>query len=303
MGWWRWRRFLPSSCTPGVPAKPIRCVPTSLYSISILGKGLLFPEVVRAAHDVRDRLQQLGLTSFCRTTGGKGLHVVVPIAPEQGWDAVKPFCRAFAEMLSEEQPERFLPTLKKIDRRGRILLDWLRNGLGATAVASFCPRARPNATVATPLSWDEVTAQLDPQSFTLQSVPQRLTRLRGDPWRGFHELHQPLPAAARESSATQRPRRPEVARAQVRYRHRRQTKAARKSVNLESVRCAPNVTRAAGDSVAPLRDVSPPNLAVSNRAPPFSFLTNSVIPNGGFKPGPALQLGSGASIEEGRGNA
>ena len=102
-------------------------------------------------------LQQLGLKSFCRTTGGKGLHVVVPLVPEQGWDVVKPFCRAFAEMLSDEQPERFLSTLKKTDRRGRILLDWLRNGLGATAVASFCPRARPNATVATPLSWDEVT--------------------------------------------------------------------------------------------------------------------------------------------------
>src|SRR6185312_161803 len=144
-------------------------------------EGVPFPDVVRAANEVRDRLQQLGLTSFCRTTGGKGLHVVVPIQPTLGWDVVKPFCRAFAEMLSSEQPERFLPTLKKIDRRGRILLDWLRNGLGATAVASFCPRARPGATVATPLAWDEVTKKLDPSVFTVQSVPERLAKLRSDP--------------------------------------------------------------------------------------------------------------------------
>lgn len=171
------------------------------------GEGVAFADVVRAAHDVRDRLQRIGLVSFCRTTGGKGLHVVVSIAPEQGWDIVKPFCRAFAEMLSEEQPERFLPTLKKVDRRGRILLDWLRNGLGATAVASFCPRARPNATVATPLSWDEVTTKLDTQSFTLQTVPQRLAQLRSDPWRDFSVLRQSLPAAAGETSAAQRPAR------------------------------------------------------------------------------------------------
>ena len=160
------------------------------------GEGVPFPEVVRAARDVRSRLQQIGLQSFCRTTGGKGLHVVVPIVPEQGWDIVKPFCRGFAAMLSQEQPERFLPTLKKTDRRGRILLDWLRNGLGATAVASFCPRARPGATVATPLAWDEVTETLDAQAFTLLTIPQRLAKLRSDPWFGFLEFRQKLPTTA-----------------------------------------------------------------------------------------------------------
>ncbi len=133
------------------------------------------------------------LESFCRTTGGKGLHVLVPIVPEAGWDYVKPFCRGFAEMLSEAQPDRFLPTLKKLDRRGRILIDWLRNGLGATAVASFCPRARPGATVATPLAWDEVTQKLDPSAFTLRSVPERLVRQRTDPWKDFSRLRQHLP--------------------------------------------------------------------------------------------------------------
>ena len=167
------------------------------------GEGVAFAEVARAATDVRDRLGQLGLRSFCRTTGGKGLHVVVPLKPEAGWDAVKPFCRAFAETLSEEQSDRFLPTVKKIDRRGRILLDWLRNGLGATAVASFCPRARPGATVATPLAWDEVTRDLDPSRFTLETVPDRLARQRHDPWEGFAALQQKLPQFSTEPA--QRP--------------------------------------------------------------------------------------------------
>ncbi len=168
------------------------------------GEGVAFAEVTRAALDVRDRLQRIGLQSFCRTTGGKGLHVVVPLVPDAGWDVVKPFCRAFAETLSEEQPEQFLSTVKKADRRGRILLDWLRNGLGATAVASFCPRARPGAAVATPLAWEEVTQKLDPQAFTLRNVPQRLARLRTDPWQGFADLRQNLPDLATTKRAAKR---------------------------------------------------------------------------------------------------
>ena len=126
---------------------------------------------------------------------------MVPIMPEAGWDKVKPFCRAFAEMMSQEEPTRFLPTLKKVDRRGRILLDWLRNGLGATAVASFCPRARPNAPVATPLAWDEVNSRLDPLAFTITSMSSRVMKLRGDPWEGFGNLRQKLPSVAMDQSA------------------------------------------------------------------------------------------------------
>jgi len=157
------------------------------------GEGVGFPDVVKAALDIRDRLDALGLVSFCRTTGGKGLHVVVPLAPAETWDVVKPFCKAFAESVSREQPDRFLSTVKKADRRGRILIDWLRNGMGATAIASFCPRARPGATVATPLAWEEVTRRLDPGSFTLRTVPDRLARQRSDPWQGFAERRQRLP--------------------------------------------------------------------------------------------------------------
>jgi bifunctional non-homologous end joining protein LigD len=166
------------------------------------GDGVPFTDVVKAANEVRDRLSGMGLVSFCRTTGGKGLHVVVPIVPKAGWDEAKEFCHAFAETLSQEQPERYLPTLKKVDRKGRILLDWLRNGLGATAVSSFCPRARPGATVATPLDWKEVTARLDPADFTVRTIPQGLKRQRADPWDGFASTHQELPDIPRERVPT-----------------------------------------------------------------------------------------------------
>jgi bifunctional non-homologous end joining protein LigD len=165
------------------------------------GDDVAFPEVVKAAVDVRDQLQRLGLTSFCRTTGGKGLHVVVPLEPVAHWDTVKPFCRAFAETLSQEQPDRFLSTVRKADRQGRILIDWLRNGLGATAIASYSPRARDGATVATPVSWNDVSQKLDPGKFTLRSVPERLARLRTDPWEGFSSLRQRLPDLAERPSA------------------------------------------------------------------------------------------------------
>jgi bifunctional non-homologous end joining protein LigD len=168
------------------------------------GDGVAFADVVKAARDVRDQLQRLGLASFCRTTGGKGLHVVAPLEPVADWDVVKPFCRAFAETLSQEQPDRFLSTVRKADRQGRILIDWLRNGLGATAIASFSPRARDNATVATPVSWDDVDRKLDPTKFTLRSVPERIARLRADPWEGFATLRQHLPDLASEQRAAPR---------------------------------------------------------------------------------------------------
>jgi bifunctional non-homologous end joining protein LigD len=122
----------------------------------------------------------------------------VPLEPVAHWDAVKPFCRALAETLSQEQPDRFLSTVRKEDRRGRILIDWLRNGLGATAIASFSPRARDGATVATPIAWDDLDRKLDPAKFTLRTVPDRLARLRADPWAEFESLRQRLPDLAGE---------------------------------------------------------------------------------------------------------
>jgi bifunctional non-homologous end joining protein LigD len=168
------------------------------------GEGVEFTDVVKAAIDVRDRLRAVGLESFCRTTGGKGLHVVVPLQPVADWDVVKPFCRAFAETLSQEKSDHYLSTVRKADRRGKILIDWLRNGLGATAVASFSPRARPGAMVATPVSWDEVDRKLDPAKFTLRTMADRLARLRADPWEGFASTRQRLPELAAGSPKAQK---------------------------------------------------------------------------------------------------
>ena len=181
------------------------------------GEGVAWPEVVKAARDTRGRLERIGLESFCRTTGGKGLHVVVPLVPDADWSVVKPFCKAFAELMAAQEPTRFLAHLKIADRKGRILVDWLRNGLGATAVGSFSPRARPGATVATPVAWREVTAKLNPGAYTVLTVPARISALKADPWQGFRTASQRLPgvpttapAIARKSvvhAAKPRPRR------------------------------------------------------------------------------------------------
>ncbi len=157
------------------------------------GEDIAFAEVVRAAHEVRQRLEHLGLTSFCRTTGGKGLHVVAPLTPRADWNTTRAWCRAFAEAMASDSPDRFVSRLPKVERRGRILVDWLRNGLGSTAVASFSPRARPGATVATRLSWREVTETLDPASFTTATVPARLKAQRTDSWKGFGAADQVIP--------------------------------------------------------------------------------------------------------------
>ena len=147
------------------------------------GEGTPFTDIVAAAKDVRKRLKAHGLTAYARTSGGKGLHVVAPIRTEADWDTIRAWCRRFAETMEREDPARYVSTTRKNRREGRILIDWLRNGLGSTAVASYSPRARPGGTVATPLSWREVTDALDPQAFTIRTVPERV---RGtDPWRNF----------------------------------------------------------------------------------------------------------------------
>jgi bifunctional non-homologous end joining protein LigD len=157
------------------------------------GDGVAWATTVGAALELRDRLGRLGLGAFCRTSGGKGLHVVVPLVPGPDWDTVRAWCRAFAEVMEREFPDRFVASVPKARRTGKILLDWLRNGLGSTAVASFSPRARPGATVATPVAWREVTPKLDPAAFTLATVPKRLARLKRDPWEGFAAEARPLP--------------------------------------------------------------------------------------------------------------
>jgi bifunctional non-homologous end joining protein LigD len=152
-------------------------------------------EVVRAAGHVRERLKDLGLQSFVRTTGGKGLHVVAPIARRTTWDELKTVAKAFADALVRAQPSRYIAQSSKAKRAGKIFVDYLRNDRGATAVASYSTRARPGATVATPLSWDELSAQLRPDRFNTRTVPERLQNMNKDPWQGFFELEQTITRA------------------------------------------------------------------------------------------------------------
>jgi len=161
------------------------------------GEGVDFPEVARTANEMRERLRSIGLVSFCRTSGGKGLHVVVPVRTNADWESTRAFCRSFAEAMEQEMPERFVASVPKVKRRGRILVDWLRNGLGSTAIASFSPRARPGAPVATPLAWSEVDEKLDPARWHLRSVPERLRSQRRDPWAGIFDIDQTFTAPAK----------------------------------------------------------------------------------------------------------
>ena len=162
-------------------------------------EGLKFARVVEGAHAVRKLLGELGLESFCKTTGGKGLHVVVPLKPAAGWPEVKSFAKAIANHLAASDPEAYVAVASKRARKGRVFVDYLRNGRGATAVAPFSPRARPEATVATPLGWSEVTASLDPRRFTMKTVPVRIARLKRDPWASFFDTAQTISAAARKT--------------------------------------------------------------------------------------------------------
>jgi len=149
-------------------------------------------EVVAAALATRARLNDLGLVSFARTTGGKGLHVVVPLVRRRDWAAAKRFAKAFAEDLVRQHPQRYTARLPLAARRGKIFIDYLRNGRGATAIASYSTRARPHAPVAMPLRWDEITPSLDPSAYTLQTVPVRLAKRRRDPWADFRDARQSL---------------------------------------------------------------------------------------------------------------
>jgi bifunctional non-homologous end joining protein LigD len=158
------------------------------------GEGLGFAEVVAGAHEVRERLGTLGLRSFAKTTGGKGVHVVAPIERRCDFDRVKAFARGFAEEMAAASPERYLTRMAKAERVGRIFIDYLRNDMTATAVAPFSTRARQGAPVSTPVTWEELTPALDPAAFDVRSVPQRLARQNADPWADMAALRQRLPS-------------------------------------------------------------------------------------------------------------
>jgi len=134
-----------------------------------------------------------------KTTGGKGLHVVVPLARRQGWVEMKAFARGVSADLARRLPEVFTVNSAKAARRGKIYLDYLRNGRGATAVAAYSARARPGAPVALPVAWRDLASRLRPASFTVRTVAERLARQRADPWAGVPGMRQSISASMRSA--------------------------------------------------------------------------------------------------------
>lgn len=156
------------------------------------GPGTGWRDVVIAARDVRARLAKLKLKTFLKTSGGKGLHVVLPVKPTP-WDEAKEFCHAVASAMAADAPERYTAVVSKSKRSNRIFIDYLRNSREATAVAPYSTRARPGAPVSTPIAWTELDALKSADQYTVKNLVQRLARLRHDPWADIGRIKQVLP--------------------------------------------------------------------------------------------------------------
>ena len=156
-----------------------------------------FDTVVEAALEIRGRLERLGLVAFCKTTGGKGLHVVTPLeAAGFDWDQAKAFAQAVCTEMANDSPERYLTKMAKKLRTGRIFLDYLRNDRMSTAVSVLSPRARPGATVSMPIDWKKVRKDLDPMRYTVRTAPGLLAKDK--PWQEYCDAERPLRAAIRK---------------------------------------------------------------------------------------------------------
>ena len=186
---WGCIEFHPWGCHADKPLLPDRMI----FDLDP-DPGVPWQALLEGVAEVRTRMQELGLESFLKTTGGKGLHVVVPIERHFGWPAIKAFTRAIAESMAHDSPDRFIANMSKEKRKGKIFVDYLRNDLTATAAAAFSVRARPGATVSTPLSWSELKPSLNPKAFDIRTVPERLAKLKSDPWAEVFTLKQNLRA-------------------------------------------------------------------------------------------------------------
>ncbi len=154
-----------------------------------------WPVIVAAAREVKDRFAAAGLASFIKTSGGKGLHVVASLKPSAEWAEVKAFAKGIADSMASDAPDSFVAVVSKAKRKGKILVDYLRNGRGATAVSAYSTRARPGATVSMPIEWEELDQPIRPDYFTVMNTPSRLANLARDPWEDFRRAALPLPGA------------------------------------------------------------------------------------------------------------
>jgi bifunctional non-homologous end joining protein LigD len=161
--------------------------------------GVRWQDVLVVTRELRQRLEALGFTAFARTTGGKGLHVVVPLRPTTDWQGVKAFAKAVSERHAADAPSRLTTMLSNAQRRDKIFIDYLRNGRGSTAIACYSTRARPGAPVAVPVRWDEVKSSLRPDRYSVANLRRRLAALKEDPWGDFYDARVPITARMRKA--------------------------------------------------------------------------------------------------------
>jgi len=164
------------------------------------GEDVAWTSVIAAAEDVRGRLKSAGLVAFVKTSGGKGLHVVAPVKPKAEWPAAKAFAKSIADAMAADNPELYVSTIPKARRHGKILIDYLRNQRGMTAVAAYSTRARPGAPVSMPLAWNELSPGIGSAYFTIKNTPTRLASLVADPWGDFRAAAAPIEPGSRKSS-------------------------------------------------------------------------------------------------------
>jgi bifunctional non-homologous end joining protein LigD len=167
------------------------------------GDDVDWMSVIAAAEEVRARLKTSGLAAFVKTSGGKGLHVVAPVKPKAEWPAVKAFAKSIADSMAADSPDRYVSTIPKARRHGKILIDYLRNQRGMTAVAAYSTRARPGAAVSMPLAWKELAPEIGPAYFTIRNAPARLSS-SADPWADFGAAAAPIEEGPRKAKPTRK---------------------------------------------------------------------------------------------------